>query len=244
MWTRKELKTRAKAVLTNCYWSAFVVSLVIMFVGGGSSGGNSGGSSRVARERFSSEYFSYFDFVLLFSIIAIVLLIIMVLRILLGYIIEVGGRKYFLHAAENDVNMNYLGFGFKKGIYINIIKAMLYRGVLIFLWTLLLIIPGIIKSYAYRMVPYILANNPEIGYSRAVELSNAMTEGHKFDIFVLDLSFIGWYLLGIIALFIGTWFVMPYENATNAELYLVLRNDALRQGICSYEELKLNPEII
>ncbi len=244
MWTREQLKTRAKAVLRNCYWSAFLVSLVIMFVGGGSNGGSSGGSSNVVRNRFSDDYFNYFDYAFFFSIIIAVVLIIILIRLFLGYILEVGGRKYFIRAAENDVDMNYLGFGFKKGRYINIIKAMLYRSVLTFLWTLLLIIPGIIKGYAYRMVPYILADNPEIGYNRAVELSNNMTMGHKFDIFVLDLSFIGWYLLGMLALFIGTWFVMPYENATNAELYLVLRADALTQGLCSYEELKLNPEII
>lgn len=117
---------------------------------------------------------------------------------------------------------------------------MLWRAFLNFLWYLLLIIPGIVKSYAYRMVPYILADNPNIGYERAVELSMKMTDGHKFNIWVLDLSFIGWYLLGILALFIGILFVMPYVNATNAELYLVLRQNALDNRICSYEELQIS----
>jgi uncharacterized membrane protein len=66
-----------------------------------------------------------------------------------------------------------------------------------------------------------------------------MTMGHKFDMFVLDLSFIGWYLLGSLALGVGVLFVMPYENATNAELYLVLRKDALETNLCSYEDLSL-----
>jgi uncharacterized membrane protein len=87
------------------------------------------------------------------------------------------------------------------------------------------------------MVPYILADNPRIDYRRAVELSNQMTMGYKLDIFILDLSFIGWYLLGALAFGIGILFVRPYEDTTNAELYLVLRKNALEQGMCAYEEL-------
>ncbi|MNI95549.1 hypothetical protein D3C73_1538330 [compost metagenome] len=66
-----------------------------------------------------------------------------------------------------------------------------------------------------------------------------MTRGHKLDMFVLDLSFIGWYLLGILALGVGVLFVNPYFNATNAELYLVLRKEALNNNLCSYEDLAL-----
>lgn len=117
---------------------------------------------------------------------------------------------------------------------------MLRRGVQIFLWYLLLIIPGIVKSYAYRMVPYILADNPNIGSKEAIKLSNEMTNGHKFNMFVLDISFIGWYLLGILALIVGVLFVLPYVNATEAELYLALRKDALEKGFCSNQDLLLD----
>ena len=89
------------------------------------------------------------------------------------------------------------------------------------------------------MVPYILSDNPNIGYERAVELSIEMTAGEKMDMWVLDLSFIGWYLLGTLLFLVGVLFVMPYENATKAELYLVLRQNALERGLCSYEELNL-----
>jgi len=89
------------------------------------------------------------------------------------------------------------------------------------------------------MVPYILADNPNIGVMKAITLSNEMTNGHKFDMFVLDLSFIGWYFLGALALGIGVLFVMPYENATNAELYLVLRKEALKNNLCTAEDLLL-----
>ena len=89
------------------------------------------------------------------------------------------------------------------------------------------------------MVPYILADNPNIGINKAIELSNDMTRGHKLDMFVLDLSFIGWYILGMIPFGLGVLFVNPYFNATNAELYLVLRKEALNNNLCSYEDLAL-----
>jgi len=243
MWTRAILKTKAKAVLKVSYWKAFLVSLIIAFAGGNSGGGSTNwnfgnNSSQSSLGQESGEMLLVF-LVIAFMVI-IVLLLAGLFRIFLGYPLEVSGRRYFLQSAQNDINMNYLGYAFNKGKYINIIKTMLWRSILNFLWYLLLIIPGIVKSYAYRMVPYILADNPNISYKRAVQLSTQMTDGQKFDMWVLDLSFIGWYLLGVLALFIGVIFVMPYENATKAELYLVLRQNALDNGVCSCDELMLN----
>jgi hypothetical protein len=238
MWTRVYLKTRAKEVLKISYWKAFVISLVLLFVGadGGTGGSSTGGRSRnntwdyVGHPRINIDS----DFIIYAVIIAIAFIL---FRILIGYALEVGGRRFFVQATQMDINMSYLGYAFKKERYTDVFVTMLYRGVLTFLWFLLLIIPGIVKSYAYSMVPYILADNPNIGHSRAIELSNSMTDGQKFEMFVLDLSFIGWYLLGSLLFFVGTFFVLPYENATKAELYLVLRQNALEKGYCSPEEL-------
>lgn len=158
----------------------------------------------------------------------------------LGYELEIGGRKYFIKAAENDVNLNYLGYGFSNGRYAEIMKSMLWRSVINFLWYLLLYIPGIIKKYAYSMVPFILADNPKIGYKRALELSEQMTNGQKMDMFILDLSFLGWILLGLCCCCIGECLVLPYYNSTYAELYLVLRQNALDNNLCTYDELCLD----
>ncbi len=89
------------------------------------------------------------------------------------------------------------------------------------------------------MVPYILADNPKIGHKRAIALSNQMTMGEKWNIFVLDLSFIGWYILGALLMGIGVFFVQPYYDATSAELYLKLREKSLANGITTREELQL-----
>lgn len=249
MWTRVDLKTRAKAVLKLAYWKAFLVSLILMFVGAdGGSGGSSGGRSGRKYGNDVSDYFSSspdnFEIFMNWAIIiSLIVLAFILFRILIGYAVEVGGRLFFKQAAQMDVNLGYLGFAFKNDRFKDVVVTMLYKGVLNFLWYLLLIIPGIVKAYAYSMVPYILADNPNIGHKRAVELSMQMTEGHKFDMFVLDLSFIGWYLLGSLLFFIGTFFVRPYDDATKAELYLVLRQNAINNGYCTAGELLLANQI-
>lgn len=239
MWSRKELKDKAKNILRKNYWSAFWVSIVIALAGG--TNGWSGGSNsnfNDSSNTFYSDIQINWEFIILAVVIAAI--VILALRIFIGYSLEVGGRRYFIKSAQHEDNKKCFRFSFDNENYMEIVKTMLLTNVFIFLWSLLLIIPGIIKAYAYRMVPYILADNPNIGVRKAIELSNEMTKGHKFDMFVLDLSFIGWYLLGALALGIGVFFVMPYENATNAELYLVLRSNALRNNLCSYEDLLLN----
>ena len=90
--------------------------------------------------------------------------------------------------------------------------------------------------YAYRMVPWILGDNPTIGRKRALRLSIDMTKGHKWSMFVLDLSFIGWFLLGFLACCVGVVFVLPYYNAAQAELFARLRALAVEKNISTMEE--------
>ena len=111
------------------------------------------------------------------------------------------------------------------------------RDLKIFLWTLLLIVPGIIKSYEYYMVPYILAENPEISTKRAFEISKAMTDGHKWDLFVLDLSFILWDLGVVCTCGLLAVYVAPYIRATHAEAYYKLKAEVVAGGSVSLTEL-------
>ncbi|GAU77011.1 integral membrane protein [Fusibacter sp. 3D3] len=166
-----------------------------------------------------------------------IVIVVVVLRVFLGYILEVGGRNYFLRGTEREVAFKEVGFGFNSDYYLNIVVTMFIKDVYNFLWLLLFIIPGIIKAYAYSMVPYILADNPNIDSNRAIELSVEMTNGQKWDMFVLDLSFLGWYILGSLLFGIGTWFVNPYVDATKAQLYASLRLGAIKHNLCTPEEL-------
>ena len=88
-----------------------------------------------------------------------------------------------------------------------------------FLWSLLFVIPGIIKSYSYSMAYYILADNPELTAREALSRSKEMMKGHKWDYFVLQLSFFWWYLLTGVTLGIASIYVLPYMSATTVNFY-------------------------
>lgn len=149
----------------------------------------------------------------------------------------VGKNRYFMEHRAFDSKFERLFWSFRSGRYMNVVKIMFWRDVKIFLWSLLFVIPGIIKSYEYCMVPYILAENPQISSERAFELSKLMTRGEKWKIFVLQLSFIGWYLIGAICCCVGGVFVDPYFEATFAELYQVMREKAHGLGFADYNDL-------
>ena len=92
-------------------------------------------------------------------------------------------------------------------------------GLFIFLWSLLLFIPGIVKAYAYSMVYYVKADHPEYGWRECLDESQRLMTGHKWEKFVLDLSFIGWGIVGSLCLGVGTLWVMTYMAATEAQYY-------------------------
>ena len=108
--------------------------------------------------------------------------------------------------------------------YKNVTKTMFMRDLYIFLWSLLFVVPGIIKTYEYRMVDYILSENPEMNYSEALALSSKMMKGNKWKAFVLDLSFIGWDILSSMTFgILDIFYVMPYKMSTNAALYEAIK---------------------
>ena len=114
---------------------------------------------------------------------------------------------------------------------------MFLRSLYIFLWSLLFIIPGIIKAYEYLMMPYILAENPEMETKEVFARSKEMMTGEKWRAFVLDLSFIGWKILGILTCCVlSVFFVSPYYYSTLAELYAVLKQktDGTAAGASMY----------
>lgn len=97
--------------------------------------------------------------------------------------------------------------------------GMFLMGIYIFLWTLLLVIPGIIKAFSYALVPYILVEKPELSADQAIDLSRKMMRGHKFDLFCLSFSFIGWAILSCLTLGIGFFWLLPYMYTSYAAFY-------------------------
>ena len=97
----------------------------------------------------------------------------------------------------------------------------------VFLWTLLFFIPGIIKSIAYSQMFYVLAENPGIGVRKAMQISKIITQGHKDDLFMMGLSFLGWTFLCLLSMGIGFLWLGPYMEMSFANAYLALKNMAI-----------------
>ena len=139
--------------------------------------------------------------------------------------VQVGLRKFFIDNAgdpSTGLDRNNIGVAFNEN-YIKVVISMFTTGLFTALWCLLLIIPGIYKAYCWRLVPYIVGEDPTITGLEARRRSSEMMYGSKWASFVLDLSFLGWKILGAFTLgILNLVFTDPYQAATDAELYLTL----------------------
>lgn len=156
-------------------------------------------------------------------IVAVVLLVGSVLKIFVLNPLEAGCQNFLLRNAVGESELGDLAFGFTPEYWRNV-KTLFLRDLFRLLWGLLLIVPGIIKRYSYRMAPYILADHPELSGKEVLTLSRQMMDGQKWRAFVLDLSFLGWNILSGLTLgLLGIFYVNPYRYCTNAELYRELK---------------------
>lgn len=146
--------------------------------------------------------------------------------ILIAEVLRVAGRKYFIDASKQEnTKINVMKEVFKKGCWRNVAYIMLIKDIFNILW-FLTIIGGFIKAYEYRMIPYILADNPKIDRKEAFRLSKEMMKGNKWKTFVLDLSFILWNILSLVTLgMLNILYVNPYKAATVTELYNTLKTE-------------------
>jgi len=221
MWSRAEIKEKAKAKLKTSYWMPFLASLVIALAAGGVGSGSRYSASHEEWAYTTSNPLVFLP-IILFGLVF--MLIAIAVFVFLFSPLEMGARKFYIEYLKNNENLSEIAFPFKSKAYMNIVKVLFVTRLFIFLWSLLLIIPGIIKAYQYKFVSYIIAENPDITTSEALDLSTEMTHGHKMDLFIMDLSFIGWYILGAICFGVGVFFVNPYRDTSFAMLYMKLSN--------------------
>lgn len=136
--------------------------------------------------------------------------------------LSIGKCKFFINLAnESNPKFSDLWYGFN-----NILKAVLVTllvGIIVFIGTILLIIPGIILAFRYSQVYYIMAENPEISVMDCLKESARIMKGHKINLFILQLSFIGWAILMVITCGIAGLYVLPYYNATLSNFYLAIK---------------------
>ena len=233
MWNRQQVKEQAKQIMKRNYWKMFVVTLIASIL----TGEKTTIIERV--QDFTSNNLSYdsqpifysSNFELIFySFISVASILGILYTIFIGNIIVVGKNGYFIKNHDENPELGEIFKGF-KGNYLNVVKIMLIMELKIMLWLLLLVVPGIIKAYEYSMIPYLLAENPNLSADEAFSLSKQMTTGQKMDLFVLDLSFLGWYCLGFLCFGIGALFVKPYDVAAFTEVYLILK-EYRRKYVC------------
>ena len=248
MWTRALLKANAKTVLRRSYWRVFLMCLIASLLAGKIGLNFNTSEAQISYQDASQLFSQLVGGNLLFSLLgmafamvsAMVLVLILAVSLCWGIlftpVIRVGQCRYLIQNRAGAVGLDTLFSGFAHS-YWNTVSGMFYANLRIFLYFLLLIVPGIIKRYQYIFVPFLLAENPDLDPARAAEISTLMTDGEKWNIFVLDLSFLGWNILGSLLFGIGTLFVTPYYSATQAELYAAMRAKALAAGIVSEAEL-------
>lgn len=157
----------------------------------------------------------------LLVMLASVAMIISLVKYVVGAAVELGVCAYFSKAAlgmEADLKDEFAYFKyFGKALGLRVVTD-----VFIFLWSLLLFIPGIIAMYRYSMAPYIMAEHPEMGIREALDASKQMMDGNKWSLFCLQISFIGWSLLSALTLGIGDLFLTPYMQMSTAHFYMNL----------------------
>ena len=146
--------------------------------------------------------------------------------------VEVGTARFFTRNLNQKAEVKEIAFGFDNN-YRETVKTMFWRDIYTILWGLLLIVPGIVKAYEYRMIPYLLADDPTMTKDRAFAESRAMMRGNKWRAFVLDLSFLGWHILSVFTLgILELFYVAPYEFMADAALY-----ESLRYGTPAAEQV-------
>lgn len=190
---RKELKAQAKAQLKGNIGVLIAVTLII------------GAISAVASTLAALIPFGG-------AIIAIVITPAFVLSTSRIYLMVVRG-------GNPEIKDSFSGFD----DFFSAFKVTFLVGFYTFLWSLLFVIPGIIKGYSYSMSMYVLADNKGMSARECIAESKKMTNGHKAELFVLDLSFIGWYLLSCLTCGLAMLYVVPLINATHANVYETIK---------------------
>ena len=240
-WNRKELKEKAKVRLKANYWKAVLVGLIALLIGGAASSSfkfsfgdsssvkTAGAAGSTIVESVRQIPAAGIIVIGLLTVIFILLVTAVVLLLNAFFLnpLEIGCDRFFHRNLEEKAEIKEVCYAFDRG-YKNSVKVMFFRDLYTFLWSLLLIIPGIVKAYEYRMIPYILSENPNMEKSEAFAMSKQMMNGNKWRAFVLDLSFILWEILGACTLgILNIFYVEPYRYLTAAGLYQALKEEQM-----------------
>lgn len=223
MWNRANVKAQGKASLKRNYLNSILVSLIysLFFVASGSTA--RGRAVSISKEQLNNPDFMKI-FMIVLAVAGVLIAFGSIIKIFVFNPLEVGCNRFFLVNQFESATIGEVGFSYKNN-YIDAVAGIFLRDLITVLGFFLFIIPGVILGYSYRLVPYILADDPHVKGPDALRISRKMMKGHKFDAFIFDLSFLGWYLLGLLTCGIAiAFYVRPYKLNADASLYLAIKN--------------------
>lgn len=222
--TSSDIRAKAREALAGQWPMAVLVGFVAALLGGA---GNSVSGFNIKLEDKVDQLYDLapeLAAVLMGAIgaLGVLAFVYALVMVVLGSVINQGYRLYNLKLV--DGRMATMGDLFSRfGRFWDAFLLSLLMGLFTFLWALLLIVPGIVASYRYAMAPYILLEDPDCTPLEAIERSKTMMDGNKWDLFCLDLSFIGWEILCAFTFGLGGHILRPYINAAHAVFYRQLQ---------------------
>lgn len=229
MWTIGDMKKRGREAFKQNYWRCVVAAVLLYLLIGATAGSGANSGKNAAKENqdlaeaFNSLSPNELGIVLaaILGAVTVVIIVALVLRIFVFNPLQVGCYRFFRKNTENPpADLGVIKEGF--GGYGRVFLTLLLRDIFLCLWTCLFLIPGIVKCYSYRMVPYILKDNPELSATEVITRSRQMMQGNKGKAFLMDLSFLGWFILSLFPLVAILW-TNPYYESSKAALYLELK---------------------
>ena len=210
-----DIRQRARELLQGKWTIAVIVTFVAALLGGLVSG--TGFSLKIDIDENLVQYVPEFVLNYLRGVVPVAT-VLGIVQFVIGGAVKLGHCRFLLNLHDDepaDIRDLFSQFDrFVDALVMNLLMA-LYT----FLWSLLFFIPGIIAVYRYAMAPFILLENPGMSANEAITASKELMRGHKFDLFVLELSFIGWLLLSALTLGIGSLWVNPYASMAHTVFY-------------------------
>ena len=216
MYSASDYRSMARRALKNYWWLAVGVTLLASILGGTSSGFTPSFNITINGDDLTQYYPETLRHAL--RVFLPVSGIISLAQFVIGGSVSIGHNRFCLKLVDGEeARFEDLFSGFD--IFGNAFVLNLLITLKVIAWSLLFVIPGIIAAYRYSMATYIMAENPGMQATDAIERSKTLMDGRKGDLFCLDLSFIGWALLATLTAGIGYLWLMPYMTVSRAAFY-------------------------
>lgn len=160
-----------------------------------------------------------------------------IIQTIVSAILDVAAINVYLKMSRSPEPVSFKAFIEGLNNWARALLGALWQFLWLFIWFMLLIIPGIIKAYAYSQMYFIIAEYKDVSVTKAMRISMVITKGHKWDLFVMELSFIGWAFLCCLSCGIGFLWLAPYMNMTKTNAYHAMLKEALETGKIKPEDL-------